>query len=207
MRIQDPKSPASTVVKHGHGWATNSTLYSPSAVPILSFSPIMHSACSAPGTPGTSNAPRWSQEQRTSSDARRTQLKADRERRWVAQRDRQRALRSRAVENNTHDLEVPGAAEDMDFVKRKDMELKVAGAKFSDDSPAVQADPDKPSRSATDMLSQILIRCPNPPLPSSLESGLSEQPAPTGPRISAYSVMRSDPRTHGGCWDHPRNYW
>jgi hypothetical protein len=86
-------------------------------------------------------------------------------------------------------LVVPGAGEDMDSVKRKDMELKVAGPKFSDDSPAVQADPDKPSRSATDMLSQILIRCSNPPLPSSLESGLSEQPAPTEPRISAYSMM------------------
>jgi hypothetical protein len=207
MRSHDPKSPASTAVKHGHGWAINSTLYSPSAVPILSCSPIMHSNSSAPTPPDTSAAPERRQEQRLSSDTSRTQLRNDRDRRWMAQRNRQRALRSKADGNNTQDLIVPGDGEDMDSVKRKDIELKVAGPKFENDSPAVQADPDKTSRSATDMLSQILTRCPNPPLPSSLESRPSEQPAPTEPRISAYSVMRSDPRTHGGCYDHPRNYW
>jgi hypothetical protein len=207
MRNQEPGSLVSTAVKCGHGWAINSTLYSPTAVPILSCSPTMHSNSSAPTPPDTFTAPERRQEQRLSSDTSRTQLKNDRDRRWMAQRNRHRALRSKAVGNNTQDLVVPGAGEDMDSVKRKDIELRVAGPEFSDDSPAVQADPDKTSRSATDMLSQILTRCPNPPLPSSLESGPSEQPAPTEPRVSAYSVMRSDPRTHGGCYDHPRNYW
>jgi hypothetical protein len=207
MRSQDPKSPASTAVKHGRGWAINSTLYGPSAVPILSRSPIMHSASSASIPPDTSTAPTRSQEQRMPRDARRTQLKADRDRRWMAQRNRQRALRSKADGNNTQDLVVPGAGEDMDSVKRKDIELKVAGPKFSDDSPAVQPDLDKTSRSATDVLSQILTRCSNPPLPSSLELGLSEEPAPTKPRVSAYSVMESDPRTHKGFYQHDENYW
>jgi hypothetical protein len=205
MGSQDPESPVSTAVKHGHGWAPTSTIYSLSAVPILSRSPTICTKSTTSARPDSSAAARLEQEQRASVDAKRRQLKKDRDRQWMEQRNRRRAGDSRAVGSAIEDF--GEAVEEMDSVKPKDSELMTSVPTVREGSPTMQADLDESRSSATDLLTQILTRCRNLALPSSLEPGPLVEPAPTEPRMSAYSVMRSDPRTHNGCYEHDANFW
>jgi hypothetical protein len=201
MRSQDQESLGIAAVKHEHGWAPTVTLYSPSAVPLLSRSPPMctRSTTSAPSDASTAAA--LGQEKRVSADAKREQMKDNRNRRWMKQRDLRRARDSRAVCPATE--ESAAAGEQMNSVKRKGIELETATPISKD----ARAEPDKTRRSAADLLSQILTTSADEPSPSSLESGPSGEPVPTNPRMSVFSVMQSDPRTHDGYYKHDENYW
>jgi len=201
MCSQHPISQASTAVKHEHGWAPTVTLYSPSAVPILSRSPTQCSRSTTSAPSDASTAAALGQEKRVADDARRRQIKDDRNGRWMKQRDLRRARDSRAARPATEDFAEAG--EEMDGVKRKDNELETATPISKD----ARGEPDKTRSPAADLLSQILTTSADEPSPSSLGSGPSGKSVPTDPRMSVFSVMQSDPRTHEGYYKHDDNYW
>jgi hypothetical protein len=208
MLSQDKVAVKSTAVRHEDGWAPTSTMYSPAAAPVLScFSPSRSSSTtSSRADPPTATIP--GQQQRGSYEARRKQLKNDRNRWWMEQRDRRRARGPRAAGSAARDTVEAG--DRVKRVKNEDFELKPAEAKDRDAELTVQADPGNTNTSSIEPVSRPpTIHARRASLISHVSDDAAKE-AQTTSSLSAYvqGRMRLDPRaSEGGYYRHSESYW